>query len=115
MLSPAGDGWQVSPAARDFEKAKVPKAFWGFLFPQTPKRCERIEKFAQPKSGKLAHPWSSVALVVFMMVWWLNKLSFISRSDSAAFLTAEQIFLKLWEARAFSFTSILGGIFFGLG
>ena len=26
-------------AATYFEKAKVGKAFWGFLFPQTPKRC----------------------------------------------------------------------------
>ena len=35
------------------------------------------------------------------MVWWLNKLSAIDCSDSAAFFTAEQIFLRAWEARAF--------------
>ncbi len=106
---------KVSPAATYFEKAKVGKAFWGFQFPQTPKRCGRIEKFAQPKSGKLAHPMSGVAWVVFVIGRWLNKLSFIDCSDSAAFFTAEQIFLKLWEARAFSFTSILGRIIFLAG
>ena len=46
---------------------------------------------------------------------WLNKLPAIDCSDSAAFFTAEQIFLKLWEARAFSFTSILGRIIFLAG
>ena len=66
-------------------------------------RGGRKEKFAQPKSGKLAGSWSCVALVVFMIVWWLNRLPFIGRSNSAAFFTAEQIFLKAWEANALSF------------
>ena len=67
-------------------------------------RGGRKEKFAQPKSGKLAGSWSCVALVVFMIVWWLDRLPVISCSNNAAFLTAEQIFLKAWKARAFSFT-----------
>ena len=37
------------------------------------------------------------------MVWWSNRLPAIDCSDSAAFLTAEQIFLRAWEARALSF------------
>ena len=64
-------------------------------------RGGRKEKFAQPKSGKLALHGSGVAFVVFMMMWWLNSLPFIDCSDSAAFFTAEQIFLRAWEARAF--------------
>ncbi len=64
-------------------------------------RGGRNEKFAQPKSGKLAlHGWC-VTFVVFMAGWWLNRLPVISCSNSAAFFTAEQIFLKAWEAKAF--------------
>ena len=72
-------------------------------------RGGRNEKFAQPKSGKLALPWSGVAFVVFMIVWWLDRLPVISCSNNAAFLTAEQIFLKAWKARAFSFTPTYRG------
>ena len=80
--------------------AQRPTPFWwGAPNP----RGGRKEKFAQPKSGKLALQWSFAALVVFMTVWWLNRLSFIDCSDSAAFFTAEQIFLRAWEARALSF------------
>ena len=69
-------------------------------------RGGRKEKFAQPKSGKLALQWSFAALVVFMIGRWLNRLPFIDCSNSAAFFTAEQIFLKAWKARAFSSTPI---------
>ena len=63
-------------------------------------RGERKEKFAQPKSGKLALYGLCVALVVFMIIRWLNRLFAIDCSNNAAFFTAEQIFLKAWKARA---------------
>ena len=91
-----------------FEGAKRNQKPMGAQCPQSP-RGGRKEKFAQPKSGKLALHGSGVAFVVFVIVWWLDRLSFIDCSDSAAFLTAEQIFLKAWKARAFSFTPTYWG------
>ena len=95
MLSPAGEvvqGFALRrvPFAPDQkgvgrakstrpERRRAPKAPGGAMPPNP--RGGGKEKFAQPKSGKLA-------LVVV----------------NAAFLTAEQIFLKAWKARAFSFT-----------
>ena len=91
------------------EKRRAGKAFWGstphaFLVGRPNPSGGRKEKFAQPKSGKLALHGSCVAFVLFMIIWWLNRLFAIDCSNSAAFLTAEQIFLKAWKARAFSFT-----------
>ena len=49
-----------------FERAKVSKALGDTM---SPNPCGgRKEKFAQPKSGKLARSWRDAALVVFMIV-----------------------------------------------
>ena len=104
-------------AATYFEKAKHPtrKASGGQSplghnaprisggAPQTPV-AEGKKNLLSLKAANSHLWWSGVALVVFMIVWWLNRLPVISCSNSAAFLTAEQIFLKAWKARAFSFT-----------
>ena len=96
MLSPAGEVVQgfalrrvpFAPDQKGVGRAKSP---WGptphaFLVGR-PNPCGgRSEKFAQPKSGKLA-------LVVV----------------NAAFFTAEQIFLKAWKGKAFSFTPTYWG------
>ena len=109
MFSPAGDGWcKVSPCGEFLLKG--PKGTKSPLGHNAPNPSGgRKEKFAQPKSGKLAGSWSCVALVVFMIVWWLDRQPVISCSNNAAFLTAEQIFLKAWKARAFSFTPTYRG------
>ena len=91
------------------EKRRAPKAlgdrrptpfWWGA---QTP-AAEGMKNLLSLKAANSHLWWSGVALVVFMIVWWLDRLPVISCSNSAAFLTAEQIFLKAWKARAFSFT-----------
>ena len=115
MFSPAGDGWcKVSPCGEFLlkgpntrpEKRRAPKAlgdrrptpfWWGA---QTP-AAEGTKNLLSLKAENSHLWWSGVALVVFMIVWWLDRLPVISCSNSAAFLTAEQIFLKAWKARAF--------------
>ena len=83
MLSPAGEGVQGFALRRvPFEGAKRNQKPIGGSMPPNP-RGGRNEKFAQPKSGKLALPWSGVAFVVFMIVWWLDRLPVISCSNSA--------------------------------
>ena len=67
--------------------------------PQTPV-AEGKKNLLSLKAANSHLWWSGVAFVVFVIVWWLNRLSFIDCSDSAAFFTAEQIFLKAWEAKA---------------
>ena len=80
MFSPAGDGWcKVSPCGDLLLEGKTPDQksvgrakpmgaqrptpfWWGAPNP----RGGRKEKFAQPKSGKLALLWLCVAFVVFM-------------------------------------------------
>ncbi len=96
------------------EKRRAPKAlgdrrptpfWWGA---QTP-AAEGKKNLLSLKAANSHLWWSGVALVVFMIVWWLDRLPVISCSNSAAFLTAEQIFLKAWKARAFSFTPTYRG------
>ena len=96
------------------EKRRAPKALgdrrptpflWGAQTPAT----EGTKNLLSLKAANSHLWWSGVALVVFMIVWWLNRLPVISCSNSAAFLTAEQIFLKAWKARAFSFTPTYRG------
>ena len=86
---------------------KYPKPLWGTM-PQTPV-AEGTKNLLSLKAANSHLWWSGVALVVFMIVWWLDRLPVISCSNSAAFLTAEQIFLKAWKARAFSFTPTYRG------
>ena len=125
MLSPAGEGVQgfalrrptFAPDQKGVGRTKHPtrKAsggqkpigaqrptpfWWGA---QTPV-AEGEKNLLSLKAANSHLWWSGVAFVVFVIVWWLNRLSFIDCSNSAAFLTAEQIFLKAWKARAFSFT-----------
>ena len=96
MLSPVGEVVQGFALRRPTlkrpntrpEKCRAPKAHWGstphaFLVGRPNLSGGRNEKFAQPKSGKLALHGSGVAFVVFVIVWWLDRLSFIDCSDSA--------------------------------
>ena len=130
MLSPAGEvvqGFALRrvPFAPDQkgvgrakstrpEKRRAPKAlgdrrptpfWWGA---QTPV-AEGEKNLLSLKAANSHLWWSGVALVVFMIVWWLDRLPVISCSNNAAFFTAEQIFLKAWKARAFSFTPTYWG------
>ena len=123
MFSPAGDGWcKVSPCGDLLLEGKTPDQksvgrakpmgaqrptpfWWGA---QTPV-AEGTKNLLSLKAANSHLWWSGVALVVFMIVWWLDRLPVISCSNSAAFLTAEQIFLKAWKARAFSFTPTYRG------
>ena len=89
-------------AARYFERAKVPKAPLGLNAPNPV--AEGKKNLLSLKAANSHLWWSGVAFVVFMIVWWLNRLPVISCSNSAAFFTAEQIFLKAWEASISSFT-----------
>ena len=103
MLSPAGEGVQGFALRRvPFEGAKRNQKPMGAQCPQTPV-AKGKKNLLSLKAANSHLWWSGVALVVFMIVWWLNRLPFIGRSNSAAFFTAEQIFLKAWEANALSF------------
>ena len=112
MLSPADEGCKVSPCGDLLLEGKTPdqksvgraKPFGDSYFPKPLNGAGSKKNLLSLKAANSHLWWSGVALVVFMIVWWLNRLSFIDCSNSAAFLTAEQIFLKAWKARAFSFT-----------
>ncbi len=70
------------------EKRRAPKAFWGstphaFLVGRPNPSGGRKEKFAQPKSGKLALHGSGVAFVVFVTVYWSDRFPTIDCSNSA--------------------------------
>ena len=110
MLSPAGEVVQGFALRRPTLKrpkqakplgAQRPTHFWWGA--QTPV-AEGQKNLLSLKAANSHLWWSGVAFVVFMIGWWSNRLSAIDCSNSAAFFTAEQIFLKAWKARAFSFT-----------
>ena len=112
MLSPAGEVVQGFALRRPTlkrpntrpEKRRAGKAFGDSYFPKPLNGAGSKKNLLSLKAANSHLWWSGVALVVFMIVWWLDRQPVISCSNNAAFLTAEQIFLKAWKARAFSFT-----------
>ena len=105
MLSPAGEVVQGFALRRGtLRRPKCPKPFGDSYFPKPLNGAGSKKNLLSLKAANSHLWWSGVAFVVFMIVWWLNRLPVISCSNSAAFFTAEQIFLKAWKARAFSFT-----------
>ena len=109
MLSPAGEVVQGFALRRvPFEGAKRNQKPLGTDVPKPLRRKER-KNLLSLKAANSHLWWSGVALVVFMTVYWSDRFPTIDCSNSAAFLTAEQIFLKAWKARAFSFTPTYWG------
>ena len=95
MLSPAGEvvqGFALRrPAFRGQntrpEKRRAGKAHWGAPrisggAPQTPV-AEGKKNLLSLKAANSHLWWTGVALVVFMIVWWLDRLPVISCSNSA--------------------------------
>ena len=102
-VSPCGDLlWKgQTPDQKSVGRAKP---FGDSYFPKPLNGAGSKKNLLSLKAANSHLWWWGVAFVVFMIVWWLDRLPVISCSNNAAFLTAEQIFLKAWKARAFSFT-----------
>ena len=86
-----------------------PKPFGDSYFPKPLNGAGSKKNLLSLKAANSHLWWSGVTFMVFMIVWWLDRLPVISCSNNAAFLTAEQIFLKAWKTRAFSFTPTYWG------